>query len=609
MKEGGGHTGGGISPFQDDGKEKMPAKAGDLPDKDFVKRRRRPRRRKSKVDQFGNEKKQERLDVLPKENKFPKAEDELPKDELESPKDDELEPSREEPELSKVDELEPSREEPELPKVEVESMPSPFDQPFGQPFDSIHTNVPNPVDEHRYENNDNNNIGGLVDKPFSDSSNEPNPFIPVTPEAFGAEPFSAPFSAPSFPVEPTPLDKVASAPNIPFIAPEEKNKEDDEMIEDKETDEQAGLATENSVNDPKESPYKEVDFEQSDPLTSFPEKSPLESPVDSIPETKVEVSDVTSFDEDPLDVSNDKVGFWEMLEDAGISKRHVFMLFGFLVAIISVVLFFVFGGYRLFTGGGDAVDEQTLDEQTSVDEQVTEDEQSVSKEFYVPSNYDQAFGLSGVVNSYIFGLEFSKQKVLPGLNLNPVSVGGSMVGVDVSLDVGQGKGAVKDVIVYYIDLLRKIDNARKLDVYEYLNQYVDRRAALQNYLVQLNTLLMEADASKNTILQELARIDAEYTATADEKDTYEVTFFDAMSGFNGEKAYDYLQLFTEASQKRVKQKADYNALRALNDSLSASISVLSPRIQDISINAEALMKGVKVFEVSGSNIDAIILQQ
>ncbi|MFA4891324.1 MAG: hypothetical protein WC604_03155 [Candidatus Gracilibacteria bacterium] len=619
MYKGGAKTG-GVSPFEDDEKVRKPAESRNSPSP-------KPNPNSSERNQFknsfkprgnnfnNNEKSQKKFSKKPaqvKESVFGKKFDQV-KDQVKK-FDQAKEPAQaEKPDPAKESALPKGPvKEPALSKdfVQAESVNFP-------PFDTadiVHANVPHEEAEHRFKDEL---------KPEKDLPKGMEPSIPGVIEE------GKPFVAPSFPGAPTPLeeraldskplDEMMTAPSgVPFMAPESKDKEDDKMIEDKETDEEAKTSTDDDFGESKDPPHKEINFEegaavqyeQKDPLTSFPsEKLGGTVPEAGIgvlgQDSQVEVADVTESDE--------KAGFWEMLEDAGISRKHVYMLFGGVGAIIVIILFFVFGGYGLFTGGGE--EEPTIEpDAETADELATEkdDEKAApvaTEEFSVPVGYDQAFGLSGLVNSYIFGLEFSKQKVLPGLNLNPIGGGGSMVGVEGAIAVGQGQGAAKEAMIYYIDLLRKIDNARQVDVYEYLNKYVDRRAALQDYLALLNSLLLEADSSKNTILQELTRIDAEYTATEDEKDAYEVSFFDAMSGFNGEKAHDYLQLFIEAGQKRIKQKAEYNALRALSESLDASVAVLAPRIQDLSVNAEALIKGVKVFEVPGSNIDAIILQQ
>ena len=183
-----------------------------------------------------------------------------------------------------------------------------------------------------------------------------------------------------------------------------------------------------------------------------------------------------------------------------------------------------------------------------------------------------------------------------------------MVGVEASLAVGKSAEVNKNNITYYTDLLRRIDEARKVNLYDHLNKFVDRRKALQDHLGELNQLVLEADTDRNAILPELERLNTEYAAVSVQKDIFEKSFFESMNSYHGEGAYDNLELFIEASQRQIKDKAYYNTLKTLSDMFSAAISALSPRIQDISVNAEALIKGVRVFEVHGSNIDAIIIQ-
>jgi hypothetical protein len=495
--------------------------------------------------------------------------------------------------------------------------------------DSVHTNVPDENLEHRY----NEGADGASEDGPTTAEKEKKPEVkeePLSPFESADVPREpsgepTPFSAPTTPGEPTPLeskpfedkplDNLGDSSAMPFEAPNVSEHEKKDMVEDSETDEQRDTQADDNIAGTSTLEEGAVqEYEQNDPLTSHP----AESPVEELPEedslgagAQVEVSDVTDLNADgePI-VPSDEAGFWDMLEDAGIQKKHVFMVAGVFGFILIIVLFFIFGGYSLLTGGedkpGELADEVVVEQEIDEPTDESTNEPTIKP---VPTTADQEFGLSGLVNSYIFGLEFSKYKVLPGLNLNPVTSGGSTVGVDAALSVGQPQEVSRDAIVFYVDLLRKIDNSRKLEIYNYLNQFVDRRAALQDHLAVLNGLLLQADEAKNYIIQELNRIDVEYDATGDEKDTYETTFFESMNGFNGEQAHDYLELFVGASQQRVKMKAYFNALNTLNEMFDASISALIPRIQDISLNSEALIKGVQVFEVTGSSIDAIILQQ
>jgi len=401
------------------------------------------------------------------------------------------------------------------------------------------------------------------------------------------------------------LEPAASPFDQPFDEPKPLN--DKVPVEDKETDESMKPSTEYDYN-PEASYGSSIQYEKMDPLSSgFPHGS------------SVEVADVSEKNNSGIEVSKDSSSFLDMMEEAGITKKHIFMVVGVFAFVVGVILFFALGGYKLFMS--DGTKPAKVSEEVKIEEEVKpevpevkfeeakpEAKEPALKDTAVPPSFDQVFGLSGLVNSYIFGLEFSKYKILQGLNVSPVSEGGSMVGVEASLAVGKSAEVNKNNIIYYTDLLRRIDEARKINLYDYLNKFVDRRKALQDHLGELNQLVLEADADRNAILQELERLNTEYGAVSVQKDIFEKGFFESMNSYHGEGSYDNLELFIEASQRQIKGKAYYNTLKTLSGMLSSAISALSPRIQDISVNAEALIKGVRVFEVHGSNIDAIIIQ-
>lgn len=53
-------------------------------------------------------------------------------------------------------------------------------------------------------------------------------------------------------------------------------------------------------------------------------------------------------------------------------------------------------------------------------------------------------------------------------------------------------------------------------------------------------------------------------------------------------------------------RARFNALGTIADQIESSLTFLRPRYQDILVNQEAILEGVRVFDVPGSEIDAII---
>ena len=222
---------------------------------------------------------------------------------------------------------------------------------------------------------------------------------------------------------------------------------------------------------------------------------------------------------------------------------------------------------------------------------------------------NERFALSGLVNSYIFGTEFSGDVNLSGLDLTPISSGGSLVGVNSVIAAGQDQIVNRNAYQSYVAHLAKIDNAMAVDLYEYLSRNVDRRGVLRDHVLLLNQLLFNGESIQATFQQEMNALDAEYDSLSIAKDEYENGYFDSISGFQGDNSYNYLQLFVDAGQRQVKLKAYYNALSTLDELYEPKLFKLRARIQDITLNSDALIKGVRVFEVHDSNIDAIILER
>ena len=561
-----------------------------------------------------------------------------------------------EPKLSKESGMEVDMEQGTVTSPETATMPNAVTEPDavtspgadehagGTPvfpsFDMGSANLPPAQYENRYRQDDFVSEGGADGKKSENSSIKSGYDGGFT---AGAVPFTAdavtPFSAPMSSYEPStldkkaldekPLDAISQTPVMPFSAPKIDSGEKD-LVEDKENDEIPNESVSDVPNDEPEPIHKPVDFGESFggeskkvPESDFGPSSQKEASYESFSKdsfggSEVKVSDVSHSNEsvtESHESSDEKNGFFQLLEEAGIKKSYILIFFGVLGGIVLVILFFVFGWYRIFTNlwststnvASEVTTEQTG--QTTGTESNTEISSSTSILPTQPGvSPEQLFELSGLVNSYIFGLEFSQRQVLPELDLSPVSSDGSLVGVDSSLAAGGPVIITKQSISGYVDLLFRIDNAVRTDVYDYLNHNVDRRLALREYLDLLNSLLSEAESTKTAVTREITRISSEYSLIQKEKDLYESTFFGSINTFHGDDAYNNLELFVEAKQSEVKKKADYSALATISNLLDKYISVLTPRINDISANSEALIKGVMVFYVPGSNINAIVPQ-
>lgn len=308
--------------------------------------------------------------------------------------------------------------------------------------------------------------------------------------------------------------------------------------------------------------------------------------IDSNPD----VIDVEPVETEPAERENSegdfKEDFWAILEQAGITKKRI-LIFGIVlvVIILGIIAFFSFGGGDS-AGGSDDEEEVTETDEISPD-----------------SGYES--DLVGIISAYIFGLEHAPKDFIP-IVAEPVTGFANVSGMEAGFIFGKMGQSSQESFVSYIDLLRRMENLYNTDVYNLVNLAVDRRAALNVHLIEMDSAVSEGLAVYELLRQQLEVLDIEYEKVISQRDLYENAFFEDITALKGQDSYYKLGLFTEFSQTALKIKAEYNAKRTIRDMLINALNILRPRYKDISTNAEALIKGVKVFDLPDSDIDAII---
>ncbi len=90
------------------------------------------------------------------------------------------------------------------------------------------------------------------------------------------------------------------------------------------------------------------------------------------------------------------------------------------------------------------------------------------------------------------------------------------------------------------------------------------------------------------------------------KNQYEDDFFTAMEKLEGAKSNALLNEFIRVSQKQIDLKAEYNSLAKAVGMFEIATANMEARIKDIEYNKSALIKGVKVVDIKGSDLDLII---
>lgn len=334
--------------------------------------------------------------------------------------------------------------------------------------------------------------------------------------------------------------------------------------------------------EPKPKPAQEPESVPINPFERFAPKEEIkEMPAADAQEVydtvETEVIDVEPVDSEPVSSETPsetsegefEEDFWTILGQAGITKKRI-LIFGIalVVIILGIIVFFSFGD----DDGNEPVDKEVVGEETD------------------ESN------LVGIISAYIFGLEHA-----------PVTDFGNISGTSAGFILGKMGQNNQESFVSYIDLLRRMDNLYNTDVYNLVNLSLDRRAALNAHLIEMDSAISEGLAVYELLQQQLGILDLEYEKITSQRDLYENAFFEDITALRGQDSYYKLGLFTEFSQTALKIKAEYNAKRTIRDMLVSALNLLRPRYKDISTNAEALIKGVKVFDLPDSDIDAILV--
>lgn len=466
--------------------------------------------------------------------------------------------------------------------IEPESLPPELPVAPINPFSSFSPDLPPMSYETRYE--DKNAGGRMENKAEEKSSDKREPIdteIPVNP--FETSIF------PKEPLEEKPLD------DKPLV---------NRPLEEKKGAEELEVSEKSSKKDYEEA-KEDFSVKEREPWTaSMPEvsvaKEGKEPPIvaevieaEAVPASMPEVKDVSGGTEKDDQMEEFKGEFFKVLESAGITKRKIVVFASLFAVAVIALLFFVFGWYKILIFWGDDVPEMPA----------SEDVEEAGETGNIP---DDSFGnIFGIVSSYIFGLEY--QPAVENITAEPITTWGSLAGLDASFVFGEMGDFKKHRFSEYAELIRSLKNISETDVYKLLDLAVDRRAAINDHLNLMKELISKAESTAVFIESEIEMVRAEYMLLNDQRAVYEEQFFSEVQAMNGDSAYNSMEKFVDSSKQVVALKAYFSANQSILKLVNDYRNVLEPRYRDISVNIEALIKGVKVFEIPQSNIDAIII--
>ncbi|QQR55251.1 hypothetical protein IPG41_01685 [Candidatus Peregrinibacteria bacterium] len=179
---------------------------------------------------------------------------------------------------------------------------------------------------------------------------------------------------------------------------------------------------------------------------------------------------------------------------------------------------------------------------------------------------------------------------------------------DESLDAGEDlglEGNGDDALQKHIHDFSKVYESAQVDVNELLNRSSDRREALQEYVQELNFYHRSALQSREVLLSEVETLTRAFSTVETNKDEREAVFFEELEELDAYASTAALDAFVGYGQELIRLRAHYFAREKLLAYYEQIIPYVENKLLDIELNEEALVKGIRVVEVEGSDLDLI----
>jgi len=318
---------------------------------------------------------------------------------------------------------------------------------------------------------------------------------------------------------------------------------------------------------------KEFDTNELLEVEEMPESNELQERRKKTKNRLKELSEVESSLDEGSE-SMEEGGIMDILKEANLSGRHVkFCCSG--VLVIGLLVLLIFGGMR----GFDYLKNRSG---TGTNEVTGEDNGEESNQVYQSTD----------ASIWVAVLIGQKEETYD----SAVS-SGEEIGINSSNS---------SELAQKIDDFAKVYESMQVDVNELLDQSYDRRGTLESYITELKYMsslcdnnLLELNAQTQSLSTLINTVDAE-------KSTSESKFFAQMNELDAYATAGALEDFVIKSQELVRLKAEYQARKKLISYYESVLEDLSNRITDLELNREALVLGIQVIEVSGSDLNLII---
>ncbi len=190
-----------------------------------------------------------------------------------------------------------------------------------------------------------------------------------------------------------------------------------------------------------------------------------------------------------------------------------------------------------------------------------------------------------------------------------IQIGFEQANADSATSTGEELGTErnsKEEYSRFVEDFQRIYNVLQVDVQSLLDQSTDRALALDKYVDQLDELLNIANLNLRQLQREEEELIGQFKTLDERKTSDETAFFNHINELDGDSSVESLDDFISLSKELVEIRANYRARNKLDAFYNDGITELELRIKDIQLNKEALVKGVQVVQLSGSDLKLVI---
>ncbi len=188
---------------------------------------------------------------------------------------------------------------------------------------------------------------------------------------------------------------------------------------------------------------------------------------------------------------------------------------------------------------------------------------------------------------------------------DPIFYGETGITAAIYYGFGQDSQYFANKFIYYIKYLGGIRQANLVQVADVLSSQVHRDVVLDKFIADTQAIFDEGNKLRKEINLQVDDLRISLNSLTADHDRYQLDFFAALERIQPEKANRLIQNFIETSQKQVELKAKMAAMSRLAEDYNNDLLKMQARIIGMEKNRDALISGVTVTPVVGSDIDLV----